>query len=179
VAAGFVIYAHRRFGFLAPASIQWLVSASLIAVYGVIATWRRDWMPGGAWATAACAILGWQCLLSAYTELPERSSAKLVMTVKSQIGPGTELFSIGQYRETLSAYLQRTLSVVDFEGELQFGLSEEPGRKLTPAGFLERWQQSPDAIAFIPPTLLETWQARGLRGKVIGGDNQTLVISRQ
>ncbi len=178
LAGAFVVYAMRRYGFFPAGAGTWVVSGALVAVYGVIATWKRDWMPGAAWAAAASAILGWQCLLSAYTELPERSSYKLVMTVKSSIGPETELFSIGQYRETLSPYLQRTLTPVDFEGELEFGLSQEPAKRLTREAFLARWNGSSNAVAFIAPELLPSWQARGLQGKVIGGDNQTLVISR-
>jgi len=178
LAGAFVLYTLRRFGFFPPDAIQWLVSAALFALYGVMATWKREWLAGGAWATATSAILAWQCLLCAYTELPERSSYKLVMTVKSLIRPETELFSIGQYRETLSPYLGRTLTPVDFEGELGFGLSEEPGRRLTPEAFLARWNSAPSAVAFVAPAVLDEWQSRGLRGKVIGGDDRTLVIGR-
>jgi 4-amino-4-deoxy-L-arabinose transferase-like glycosyltransferase len=179
LAVGFSVYALRRHGFLPPPALPWLIAAAIAAAYGVLATWRRDVRgPALAWATAASAILGWQCLLSAYTELPERSSYKLVMTVKSLIGPQTEVFSIGQYRETLSPYLQRTLTLVDFEGELAFGISQEPARALSAGAFLARWNASTNAVAFIPPAILETWRTRGLQGRVIGGDNRTLVVSR-
>jgi 4-amino-4-deoxy-L-arabinose transferase-like glycosyltransferase len=179
MAVGLSVYAIRRYGFLPPTAIPWLIAASIAAAYGVFATWKRDvTAPALAWATAASAILGWQCLLSAYTELPERSSYKLVMTVKSLIEPQTELFTIGQYRETLSPYLQRTLTLVEFEGELAFGISQEPAAALDAATFLARWDASKNAVVFIPPALLETWRSRGLQGRVIGGDNQTLVVSR-
>jgi len=179
LAAGFCVYASRRYGYLPPTAIPWLIAASVAAVYGVLATWKRDVTPAAlAWATAASAILGWQCLLSAYTELPERSAYKLVMTVRPLIGPHTELFTIGQYRETLSPYLQRTLTLVEFEGELEFGISQEPGRALDAAAFLSRWNAATNAVVFIPPAILDTWRSRGLQGRVIGGDNQTLVVSR-
>jgi len=179
LAVGFGVYAIRRYGFLPPTAMPWLIAAGIAAAYGVFATWKRDVTRAAlVWATAASAILGWQCLLSAYTELPERSSRKLVMTVKPLIGPRTELFSIGQYRETLSPYLQRTLTLVDFEGELAFGISQEPAHALNAAAFLARWNASTNAVVFIPPALLDTWQSRGMQGKVIGGDNQTLVVSR-
>jgi 4-amino-4-deoxy-L-arabinose transferase-like glycosyltransferase len=179
MAVGLSVYAIRRYGFLPPTAIPWLIAASIAAAYGVFATWKRDvTAPALVWATAASAILGWQCLLSAYTELPERSSYKLVMTVKSLIEPQTELFTIGQYRETLSPYLQRTLTLVEFEGELAFGISQEPAAALDAATFLARWDASKNAVVFIPPALLETWRSRGLQGRVIGGDNQTLVVSR-
>jgi 4-amino-4-deoxy-L-arabinose transferase-like glycosyltransferase len=179
LAVGFSVFAIRRYGFLPPTALPWLIAASIAAAYGVFATWKRD-ATGTAvvWATAASAILGWQCLLSAYTELPERSSYKLVMTVKPLIGPQTELFTIGQYRETLSPYLQRTLTLVDFEGELEFGISQEPERALSAAAFLAHWNASTNAVAFISPGIIDAWRARGLQGRVIGGDNRTLVVSR-
>jgi 4-amino-4-deoxy-L-arabinose transferase-like glycosyltransferase len=179
LAAGFSVYAVRRYGFFPPAAIPWLIAASIAAAYGVFATWKRDVTQTAlVWATAASAILGWQCLLSAYSELPERSAYKLVMTVKPLIGPQTELFSIGQYRETLSPYLQRTLTPVEFDGELEFGISQEPARALNAAAFLARWNASTNAVVFIPPGILDSWRTRGLQGRVIGGDNQTLVVSR-
>jgi 4-amino-4-deoxy-L-arabinose transferase-like glycosyltransferase len=179
LAVGFSVFAIRRYGFLPPTAIPWLIAASIAAAYGVFATWKRDATRAAVvWATAASAILGWQCLLSAYTELPERSSYKLVMTVKPLIGPQTELFTIGQYRETLSPYLHRTLTPVDFDGELAFGISEEPARALNAAAFLARWNASTNAVAFISPEIIDTWRAKGLQGRVIGGDNRTLVVSR-
>jgi hypothetical protein len=88
------------------------------------------------------------------------------------------LFTIGQYRETLSPYLKRTLTPVAFEGELEFGLSEEPSLGMKADAFLAHWNTSTNAVAFIAPAILEEWRSRGLQGKVIGGDNQTLVVSR-
>jgi len=179
LAVGLFIYTMRRYGYFPQSAIQWVIGAVVIGLYGVWATLRRE-VPAAAavWATAASAILGWQCLLSAFTELPERSSYKLVMTIKPLIGPQTELFSIGQYRETLSPYLGRTMTVVGFQGELEFGMSEEPSRTLTAEAFLARWNAATNAVAFIPPDIIEEWRSRGLQGKVIGGDNQTLVVSR-
>ena len=177
--AGFFIYTMRRYGYFPQSAIQWVIGAVVVGLYGVWATLKRE-VPSAAavWATAASAILGWQCLLSAFTELPERSSYKLVMTIKPLIGPQTELFSIGQYRETLSPYLGRTMTVVGFQGELEFGMNEEPSRTLTTDAFLAHWNASKNAVAFISPNIVEEWRSRGLQGKVIGGDNQTLVVSR-
>ena len=179
LAVGFVFYTMRHYGYFPPTAIHWLIAALTAGAYGVWSTWKKDVPPAAAvWATAASAILAWQCLLSAYTELPERSSHKLVMSIQAQIGPETELFSIGQYRETLSPYLRRTLTLVDFQGELEFGLSEEPSRALTNEAFLAHWNAATNAVAFIAPGILEEWRSRGLQCRVIGGDNQTLVVSR-
>jgi len=125
--------------------------------------------PARFWVGSVC--------FSAYTELPERSSHKLVMTIQSLIEPQTELFTIGQYRETLSPYLQRTLTLVEFEGELAFGISQEPGPRSTARHF---WR-----VGTLRRTLWSSYSSApghlaqpGLQGRVIGGDNQTLVVSR-
>jgi 4-amino-4-deoxy-L-arabinose transferase-like glycosyltransferase len=179
LAMGFVVYAVRKFGFLPHDAMPWVVAGGVAGLSSLVVTWKRDTpVASVAWVAAACAILGWQCLLSAYSELPERSSYKLVMSVKRAIGPQTQLFSIGQYRETISPYLQRTLTLVDFEGELAFGLGEEPAAALSNEAFLARWSTATDAVAFIAPGIFADWQTRGLQGRVIGGDNRTLVISR-
>jgi 4-amino-4-deoxy-L-arabinose transferase-like glycosyltransferase len=181
LAGGFVLFALRRYGFVPPSASPWLVGAAIAAFGGVVTTWNAE--PAGAlrpvWAAAASAILGWQCLVSAFTELPERSAYKLVMTVRNVVGPETELFSIGQYRETISPYLQRTLTLVDFEGELAFGLAQEPAGALTREAFLSRWNAATNAVVFLDPRILGDWRQRGLQGKVIGGDNETLAVSRQ
>ena len=40
----------------------------------------------------------------------------LVTAVKPYVHPQTALYSVGQYRETISPYLERTLTVVEFDG---------------------------------------------------------------
>ena len=51
--------------------------------------------------------------------------------VRPQVHPDTALYSIGQYREGISPYLGRTLQLVAFKGELEFGLNEEPAKDMT------------------------------------------------
>jgi 4-amino-4-deoxy-L-arabinose transferase-like glycosyltransferase len=179
IAAAFIGYAMRRYGYLPPSAVPWLGAAAVAGVCGLIASGKDGGAAtGSVWVTAVGAILSWQCLLSAYSELPERSAHKMVMTIKPLIGPQTQLFSIGQYRETLSPYLQRTLTLVQFQGELAFGISEEPAGELTQEQFLTRWNAATDAVVFINPAILDDWRKRGLQGKVIGGDNATLAVSR-
>ncbi len=86
----------------------------------------------GVLASALAAILAWQFLLCAFTVTPpERSAADLVSAVRPLISAHTPLYSVGQYRETISPYLGRTLQLAGYEGELQFGLAEEPQKRMT------------------------------------------------
>ena len=130
--------------------------------------------------TAAAAVLAWQSFMMALGAVPPEHSARdLVATVKPYVHPETALYSVGQYRETISPYLERTLTVVEFEGELEFGLHAEPGKQsATPADFVARWGSSTDAVAFFGPKAWDEYRHRGLPGRVIAADNHTVAVSR-
>jgi hypothetical protein len=148
----------------------------------VFASWSKQGADaiGPAVVIAAAAAFGWQCFMTALGIVPPARSARdLVTAVKPYVHPQTQLYSVGQYRETISPYLQRTLTVVGFEGELQFGLHAEPGKQMaTPADFVTRWDSSTDAVAFFGPRVWADYRHRGLPGRVIAADNYTIAVSR-
>ena len=177
--AGLWFYAMHRYAQVSTATTAWLAGAAATAAIGSASVGYRRGISTRRWGAAmAMAMLGWQCLLSAFAELPSRSASALVASVRHEIHPQTELFSVGQYRETISPYLGRTLTLVDFEGELAFGLSLNSSGALSDAEFLARWNAAHDAVAFVSPRLLESWRQRGLAGRVIGADHDTVVLSR-
>jgi hypothetical protein len=132
-------------------------------------------------STALAAILLWQFLLCAYAVIPPARSARdLIAAARGAIGPETRLYSVGQYRETISPYLARTLTLVDYQGELAFGLAAEPGRgDLGITAFQDTWSASRDAVAFFDPNIWDAWRRQGFPGRVIAADNYTVAVSRQ
>ncbi len=178
---GLLIYELDRAPALPGSAIAWLLAGGLAALACLLAAVKSPSRPadGTAWAIVASAILAWQCLLSSLgAAQPQRSAYQMLAPVRPLIHPETQLFSIGQYRETISPYLGRELTLVDFTGELAFGLSEEPAKVVTPSSFLERWSSATDAIAFLDPAALEVWRQRGLTGRVISQDQSTVAVSR-
>jgi 4-amino-4-deoxy-L-arabinose transferase-like glycosyltransferase len=182
VAAGLLIYSSRRNSFVPGAAFDWALTAGVAALAGVLATLRvaRLREAAAAVAVAAAAILAWQCLLCAYADIPPARSARdLVAAARPSVGPQTSLYSVGQYRETVSPYLGRTLTLVDYQGELAFGIGAEPGRQdLSVAIFIARWSASRDAVAFFDPGIWDSWRRRGFPGRVIAFDNYTVAVSR-
>ena len=183
VAFAGVVYSARRNAFVPAEALWWLAAACLTALAGVVATLRRVRLPpaGVALASAVAAILAWQCLLYAYAVIPPARSARdLVAATRPSVGPQTALYSVGQYRETVSPYLGRTLTLVDYQGELAFGLQAEPGRQdLSVADFMARWSASRDAVAFFDPRIWDSWRRQGFPGRVVAADNYTVAVSRQ
>lgn len=177
-----LIYSARRNAFVPHEALTWMAAAAVVTAAGLVATLRAVRLPAAAasFATALAAVLAWQCLLCAYAVIPPARSARdLVAAVRPQVGPQTSLFSIGQYRETVSPYLGRTLTLVDYQGELAYGLAAEPGRQdLSIAAFIARWSASRDAVAFFDPGIWDSWRRRGFPGHVIAADNYTVAVSR-
>src|SRR5438105_4592339 len=86
------------------------------------------------WAPAALGtFLSMQALMMAYVDFPPaQSSRALLADVRPFIGPGTELFSVNQYRQSIPPYLQRKMRIVRYEGELRFGIEHGGGDNFIP-----------------------------------------------
>jgi 4-amino-4-deoxy-L-arabinose transferase-like glycosyltransferase len=182
VAVGVLIYSALHNSFIPQAATIWSAIAIVAMLVAVFASWGRHHADDVAPAVviAAAAAFAWQSFVTALGIVPPARSARdLVAAVKPYVHPQTALYSVGQYRETISPYLQRTLTVVGFEGELEFGLHAEPGKQMaTPEDFVTRWDSSTDAVAFFGPRVWDTYRHRGLPGRVIAADNYTIAVSR-
>ena len=182
VAVGVLIYSALHNSFIPQAAAIWSTIAVITMLVAVFASWGRHRTDDAAPAVviAAAAAFAWQAFVTALGIVPPARSARdLVAAVKPYVHPQTVLYSVGQYRETISPYLQRTLTLVGFEGELEFGLHAEPGKQMaTPDDFVTRWDSSTDAVAFFGPKVWDTYRHRGLPGRVIAADNYTIAVSR-
>jgi 4-amino-4-deoxy-L-arabinose transferase-like glycosyltransferase len=182
LAIGMLVHSILENSFVPHQAIAWVAVAVLALVIGLLTVWARqsrsELVP--AVAIAATFTLAWQCFMTAYSVIPPlRSAHDLVAAAKPYIHPQTALYSVGQYRETISPYLQRTLTIVQFRGELEFGMNAEPGRQ--EAGvteFMSRWNASSDAVAFFGPQLWDEYRQKGLPGHVIAADHYTVAVSR-
>jgi 4-amino-4-deoxy-L-arabinose transferase-like glycosyltransferase len=181
LALGLLIYSAWRNSFVPREALAWAAVAVVAACAGVVVSFnaRRVSLATRVLVTAAGAILAWQSLLSEYTAIPpQRSAAELVAATRPFIRAGTPLYSVGQYRETISPYLGRTLQLVDYEGELQFGLREEPEARMSLEAFAARWSAGGAAVAFFDPGMWDSWRRRGLPGHVLAADTYTIAVSR-
>lgn len=182
VSVGLLIYSAIHNSFVPRGAIVWTAAATAFMVAAVVVARARQ-QPGDVVAAVVLAAAGafaWQAFMTALGIVPPARSARdLVAQAQSFVHPQTTLYSVGQYRETISPYLHRTLIVVDFEGELHFGLTAEPGKQMaTVDDFVTRWDASSDAVAFFGPTEWERFRSHGLPGRVIAADNYTVAVSR-
>jgi 4-amino-4-deoxy-L-arabinose transferase-like glycosyltransferase len=182
VGSALLIYSALHNSFIPQGAVVWVAFAVIAMIAAVIAARtpqdKDAVLP--AVVVAATAAFAWQAFLTAMSIVPPARSARdLVASVKPYVHPQTTLYSVGQYRETLSPYLQRTLIVVGFTGELEFGMHAEPGKQMsTPEDFAAHWQAGTDAVAFFGPRVWDEYRRRGLPGRVIAADNYTVAVSR-
>lgn len=177
VAAALLIGASRRADVIPGTLMLWCVAAVVVAVAcGVFV--RRSWL-----VASVAALLAFQSLLVAYAELPPvRTSRQLVAAARPYIGPNTELFSVNQYRQTIAPYLGRTLRMVGFQGELQFGLAQAGASSGFVQGleqFAEVWRASSDAVAFIEPAAFSQLAAHGVPMREIARDGRSVAVTRK
>jgi 4-amino-4-deoxy-L-arabinose transferase-like glycosyltransferase len=179
-AAGLAVYSARRNSFVPHEAVYWAVLAAAAALAAAaVSLVKRAGELTLVVASALGASLAWQCLLCEYTVIPPTRSARdLVRAVRPFVRTDTPLYSVGQYRETVSPYLGRTLQLAGYEGELRFGLAEEPRRCMSVAQFAARWSAETSAVAFFDPGVWDSWRRRGLPGRVIAADNYTVAVSR-
>jgi 4-amino-4-deoxy-L-arabinose transferase-like glycosyltransferase len=175
IAAGLLFYSQHRNEVIPADALGWAIAAGVAAAAAVmIARWQRPVV------VALLFIFAWQALLCEYTVIPPaRSAHALVQAVAPQVHPATALYSVGEYRQTIPPYLGRTLTLVGFQGELEFGQAREPGRQsATPEQFVRQWEASRDAIAFFDPRVWDHYRQQGLPGRVIAQDSFTVAVSR-
>ena len=177
VAAGLLVYSQHRDGLIPRAAMEWAIAAGAAALGAVAAGWKSR-----PQLVALLFIFVWQALLCEYTVIPpSRSAYQLVEAVAHDVKPGTALFSVGEYRQTIPPYLGRTLVLVDYKGtgELDFGEASEPGLETaSSAQFIHAWDATNDAIAFFDPRVWDHYRQQGLPGHVIARDSSTVAVSR-
>lgn len=180
-AAGLVVYALHRYDAAPPSLLLWVSLALLAAMIAALNITPRAAPPRNALWLAAGSILAWQCLMVAHGTPPlERSARSLVAAVRPQIIPHTVLYHVGQYRQSVPVYLQRTVTLVGYQGELEFGQGQEPGVNATTLEqFKTRWRADTDAVAFFEPAIWSTLTREGFPGRVIGADRYSQVVSRR
>ena len=159
----------------------WILGAALCAAAGALACihWAgrgRVWLAGLALGTGG--LGAWQAAITGHDALsPSFSAARFAESVRPHLRDGCPLYSVMTYDQTLPFYIGRTVTLVAFEDEMAFGLSQEPDRGIpTLEAFAPRWRAEPCALAFMEPDALARLQAAGLPLQVIARDTRRVLV---
>lgn len=89
------------------------------------------------------------------------------------------LYSVGTYDQTLPFYWNRTVTLVRYRGELDYGLKHEPGAELTVPEFIERWRAAAQAYALMERSTFDELERAGLPLKERAHDVRRVLAARR
>lgn len=183
-AVALLVYA-RRYSDTIPTGVSVSAAGTVIAVtwlvFDFVAWRRREGLAQAAWRIAAVSVLGWSLIAFGYSIVDRHPSTRdLVNAMRPHVGAGTQLFSVGQYRQTVAPYLGRTLRLVNYRGDLDFGLSQEvPDAEMSIEQFIQRWEGLKDGVAVIAARRFADLEPRLAPFVVVARDRSSVVIKRR
>lgn len=154
----------RRHPELTTSLAHWrYIVASIFSLGAVLAFigWHRQsrrWVISGAAATSIALLF---CLNFIVRDIDKTSTKTFCDILQSRLKPEDRIYHLRLYAQDMPVYLGRFVSVVDYEGELSFGVHAEPAvsspRFLLSPVFFERWLDSGMAYAVMRKRDYENW----------------------
>jgi 4-amino-4-deoxy-L-arabinose transferase-like glycosyltransferase len=149
-----------------------LCLALLLVAGAAVACWlgRRRQMPGAVaalaagWFGAAIAITAGAC------EVQDLFSARdIAALIRRESPEGAPVYSVQNYAQSLTFYLKRTVTLVDYRDEFALGLTQAPGSGIASLDeFGVRWRALDRAIAVMPPATRARLTDAGLPMREVG-----------
>jgi hypothetical protein len=165
--------------------VPWLLAAGLLFFAGsALAAW---WARGGRGAAAVTTmaltgLVAGQVGLTGHESLARASSSYyLVPQIVPYMHANQDFYSLGMYEQTLPFYIKRTLTLVEFQDEMAFGISQEPEKYVKDyIEFSRRWRlpESRGALAIMNPPTLQYFDQNKLPYEIIAQDTRRLVVKR-
>jgi len=158
---------------------RWVESAAAIqlATASCFALMRR--LTGARILVLALVMLfSVQLVVTGFESLsPLRSAYATAQMIHPHLKPGTRVYSVGRYDQSLPPYLRQAVVLVAYTDEMGFGLIQEPNRWLPSlAEFEAEWKSVPSAIAVMTPEAYESFVLHGLPMRVLSQSEDRIVV---
>ena len=106
------------------------------------------------------------------------SAAHLAEQIKPLLRADIPLYSVKTYDQTLPFYLNRTVTLVAYQDEFEFGQQQQPEKSIpTLAEFESVWRSGAPALALIEPDQYRAYVAAGLPMRLIARDWRRVIIA--
>ena len=111
-----------------------------------------------------------------------RAGASLVPAIRAELKPDTKIYSVGMYEQSLTFYLGRTVTLVDYRDEFTFGLQQQPELGIpTVEKFVEQWTRDAGEgvrdVAIVRADIVKDLQQKGVPVRVVVRDSRRTVIA--
>jgi 4-amino-4-deoxy-L-arabinose transferase-like glycosyltransferase len=106
------------------------------------------------------------------------SSAYLAQQIKPMLRADIPLYSVKTYDQTLPFYLNRTMTLVEYQDEFEFGQQQQPEKSIpSVAEFESIWRSGAPALALLDPEQYAAFIAAGLPMRLITQDTRRVIIA--
>ena len=162
---------------------KWMVAGTLTlfaaSCVAMVLAWRER-IEGAVVALGAGGLLFVQIAMTGHEALsPSLSTSHLAGMIRPLLGPDTPFYSVRTYEQTLPFYIKRTVTLVDYRDELDFGLHQEPQLEIpTIAEFEARWRNDRKALAIMGPDMYLDLTGRGLPMRLLYEDARRVIVSK-
>jgi 4-amino-4-deoxy-L-arabinose transferase-like glycosyltransferase len=164
----------------------WVLAAAIVAAAGgAVAIFharqlRRD---HAVLSLAVAGFIAVQLILAGFEPYGKMRAGKaLIPAIQAELKPDTRIYSVGTYEQSMTFYLGRTVTLVDYWDEFTFGLQQQPELSIPKVeGFIAEWNaaraRGVKALAIVASEDVEKFQARGLPLRVVARDSRRAVIA--
>ncbi|HEV7813823.1 MAG TPA: glycosyltransferase family 39 protein [Janthinobacterium sp.] len=173
---------------LMQAAQPWLLSAGFsAAALAILALlharhMRRDMM---VLSLAGAGFLFTQLILAGFEPYGHyRAGLALAPAIKAELGADTKIYSVGTYEQSLTFYLGRTVTLVDYWDEFSFGLEQQPALSIpTVDAFVAQWTRDAAAgvrdVAILREDIYRALLKRGVPMRLVTQDTRRIVVANQ
>ena len=161
--------------------MPWLYAAAATLLTGLLIAIGYAWRGQVRCAVVACAFAGLvttQLLVASEDSLsPAHSTYHLAQTLKPYLKPDTPFYSVRTYEQTLPFYIKRTVTLVDYQDEMAYGLKQEPQLWVPDlAEFERRWRSHDYALAVMSLEVYDQLQQAQLPMQLIARDTERVFV---
>jgi 4-amino-4-deoxy-L-arabinose transferase-like glycosyltransferase len=164
----------------------WALAAGVIALLGAILALRSAYRLRRDLTVlllAGAGFIATQLLLTGFEPYGyHRAGLALVPKIEAELLPQTTIYSVGTYEQSLTFYLRRTVTLVAYRDEFNFGLEQQPELGIpTVDAFVDVWTRDAKAgvraVAIIRKDIYEHLQRRGVPMRLVVQDTRRTVIA--
>ena len=162
---------------------RWILAGSLTLLaaccLAMFFAWRER-IAAAVVVLGAGGLLLVQLIMTGHETLsPSYSTSHLAGTIRPLLDAETPFYSVRTYEHTLPFYIKRTVTLVDYGDEFDFGLKQQPELEIpTMEEFEARWRNDRKALAIMGPDVYLELTGRGLPMRLLAADARRVIVSK-
>lgn len=164
----------------------WVMAAGFLVMAGGVMALLHERQSRRDMAVLTIAVAGFLATHSilAGSELygQNRAGTDLLPQIQAELKPGTKLYSVSIYEQSLTFYLQRPVILVAYTDEFAFGLKQQPELSIPLIEtFITQWTNDAAAgihdVAIVSLDRYEDLKHRGVPMRVVAEDARRMIIA--